>query len=57
MYNIIARRESKTIQFDRKFKGDNCHHTGDEVLIDYDGCDPQWWCEFEDPNGEMHYGR
>ena len=57
MYNIIARRESETIQFDRKFRGENCHHTGDEVLIDYDGCEQQWWCEFEDQNGCMHYGR
>lgn len=36
-----------------------CHCTGREVC--FDGDDPtkpgNWWVEYEDSNGDLHYGR
>ena len=43
--------------FDKAFITDNgneelCHATGKEVLID-----GQWWNEYRDNDGNLHYGR
>lgn len=50
-----TRREENTIRFDHAFYVDGneelCHHTGYEVFID-----GIWWGEFEDRNGDLHYG-
>ena len=50
-----TRREEDTIRFDHAFYVDGheelCHHTGYEVFID-----GIWWGEFEDRNGDLHYG-
>ena len=50
------RRELDYMPFDKLFPTDNgtelCHATGFEVIID-----GEWWNEYEDSDGELHYGR
>lgn len=50
------RKELDVIPFDKMFyvNGNQqlCHSTGYEVMID-----GEWWNEYEDMDGEMHYGR
>ena len=53
---VLKREPSERIYSDHSFMVDGnetlCHHTGYEVLMD----DGIWWLEYEDPNGDIHYG-
>lgn len=53
---IEDREELDEIPFDKVFNVDGneefCHATGYAVKID-----GEWWDEFEDRNGGVHYGR
>lgn len=55
---IIERRELEEMPFDHNFYTDNgneiCHATGDEIRFEDDDT---WWNEYEDADGELHYGR
>lgn len=58
---IKHRWELDEMPFDKVFHTENgrelCHATGYEVTIEYDGGTIDWWYEYEDSNGELHYGR
>ena len=53
-------RELETIPMDHVFDVDGneqlCHATGIEVLFGEDKPE-NWWNEYEDDNGGLHYGR
>ena len=57
----IKRRELEEMPFDKVFETENgnefCHATGYEVLIQCGACEPDWWNEYEDSQGDLHYGR
>ena len=57
----IKRRELEEMPFDKVFETENgnefCHATGYEVLIQCGTCEPDWWNEYEDSEGNLHYGR
>lgn len=53
----IKRRKLKRMPYDKRFRIDDgneklCHATGYEVLFD----DDEWWNEYEDDEGKLHYG-
>lgn len=61
----VARKNCDREVFDHSFQVDGnqelCHSTGYEVLMDM-GTDidgnplgQEWWDEFEDSNGDLHY--
>ena len=49
---IRMKRELETMPFDHEFNNELCHATGYEVCID-----GIWWNEYEDSEGNLHYGR
>lgn len=57
-------KELREMPFDKSFyledgNSELCHATGREVC--FDGKDPSdpsnWWVEYEDRYGDLHYGR
>lgn len=52
----VTYRISDEVVFDKVFPVNGneelCHHTGFEKLMF-----GQWWYEYEDSEGELHYGR
>lgn len=46
------RERLETMPFDARFNGELCHATGDEVFRN-----GEWWNEYMDRDGELHYGR
>lgn len=54
--SIANIRKLKEMPFDKRFETDNgselCHCTGYEALIE-----GEWYNEYEDSNGNLHYGR
>lgn len=50
------RVELDYMPFDKRFDVDGnselCHSTGYEVFVD-----GEWWVEYIDSNGDLHYGR
>ena len=54
----VERRDLNEMPFDKEFDGELCHATGEEVLLDLgNGYPAEWWDEFEDSEGNLHYGR
>ena len=55
------RRELENMPFDKAFDTENgnesCHVTGYEVCLGNPDDPSDWWEEFEDCNGNLHYGR
>ena len=54
---MMETRELENMPFDKTFEvasgnEELCHATGYEALIDGD-----WWNEYEDSDGNLHYGR
>ncbi len=45
-------RKLAEMPFDHEFNNELCHATGYEVLLD-----GEWWNEYEDSEGKLHYGR
>lgn len=61
---IIRERELETMPFDKAFevaegRQELCHATGKEVCFaDGNPDDPaDWWIEYQDRDGNYHYGR
>lgn len=48
----MERRKLNEMPFDKVFDGVNCHATGYEVFDN-----GEWWNEYEDSEGGLHYGR
>ena len=48
-------RDSETVQFDKVFNGQLCHHTGRERWDSPDIADR--WFEYVDSEGDLYYGR
>lgn len=63
MKNSPMRRELEKMPFDKMFELDNhyhqelCHATGYEVCLGDPDNSVDWWNEYEDSNGDLHYGR
>lgn len=51
------RRLLEEMPFDKVFDGEFCHATGDEVCLGDPKNPADWWEEFEDSEGNLHYGR
>lgn len=55
------RRELKTMPFDKVFEVNGneemCHSTGYEVCEGNPENSADWWNEYEDSEGNLHYGR
>jgi hypothetical protein len=48
----MIRERLDVMPFDHEFNGELCHATGYEVFLH-----GEWWNEYEDSEGELHYGR
>jgi hypothetical protein len=61
MENSILRRELENMPFDKAFDTGNgeelCHATGYEVCLGDPDDASDWWEEFQDSEGNLHYGR
>ena len=62
MKTEVLRRELDTMPFDKAFTTENgneelCHATGYEVCLGNPDDASDWWEEFEDSEGNLHYGR
>lgn len=55
MGKILERRELDEIPFDKRFDNELCHATGYEVRLAWDT--DNWWNEYVDRDGNLHYGR
>lgn len=53
------RRKLDEMPFDRSFDGgfSLCHATGYEVCLGNPDNPADWWNEYEDSEGNLHYGR
>lgn len=51
------RRRLEEMPFDKMFDGEFCHATGYEVCLGDPDNLADWWEEFEDSEGNLHYGR
>lgn len=51
------RRELEIMPFDHEFNGELCHATGYEVCKGDPKNPADWWNEYEDREGNLHYGR
>lgn len=55
------RRELDEMPFDKVFSTENgeefCHSTGYEVCNGNPDEPADWWNEYEDSEGDLHYGR
>lgn len=57
--SVVIERELETMPFDKAFELSDgnyelCHSTGKEVDVYGDG---EFWNEYVDSNGDLHYGR
>ena len=54
-------RELKEMPFDKVFETENgrefCHATGLEICFGNPNKPSDWWNEYEDSEGNFHYGR
>lgn len=53
----MMRRTLDTMPYDKEFSGELCHATGDEVCFGNPENPADWWNEYEDAEGNVHYGR
>lgn len=51
-YKLCSVRKLDAMPLDKRFGNELCHATGYEVLIN-----GEWWNEYEDSDGNPHYGR
>ena len=61
MMSNLKIRELETMPFDKRFSTNNgeelCHATGREVCFGDPSVLADWWEEYIDSDGELHYGR
>ena len=55
--NMEMRRELAEMPCDKRFGNELCHATGYEVCHGNPQNLADWWNEFEDSDGNIHYGR
>jgi len=55
--DMEMRRELVEMPFDMDFGGELCHATGDEVCLGDPSNPADWWNEYIDQDGNLHYGR
>lgn len=53
----MMRRELDIMPYDKEFDGELCSATGDEVCFGNPENPADWWNEYEDAEGNVHYGR
>jgi hypothetical protein len=53
----MLRRELDTIPYDKEFNNEFCTATGYEVCFGNPENPADWWNEYEDAEGDLHYGR
>lgn len=53
----MKRRKLNEMAYDKTFDGENCHATGYEVCLGNINNPGDWWVEYIDSKGALHYGR
>jgi hypothetical protein len=50
-------RKLNEMPYDKVFDGENCHATGYLVCLGDQNNPGDWWVEYVDSKGALHYGR
>lgn len=50
-------RKLNEMAYDKTFDGENCHATGYVVCLGNENNPGDWWVEYIDSKGVLHYGR